>query len=212
MPTYAKIVVLRKGVATGSEFLLRKRTCTIGSVKDCEICIKRDEVQEKHAKIEVQNVSNFLYITNIAYNGGVLVNEKEMLANQKLQLANKDVITVCGRSFLVDIPEDLGNKENTSENVGLATPPVVEILENEKDIKEKEDRPIKEKNSNTPKEGEGKKPKEGKKTSAEKAAEDKADKEVKPSAKKEAKNELKKEEKKRQKRRQTARRKRRIRK
>lgn len=97
-------MILRKGGGNGPEFPVKRRTCVFGSTEDCEIMIKRNEVQEQHAKIEVQAVSNLFYITNLAYAGGVLINEKEMAASQKLQLAHKDVITICGRKFMVDIP------------------------------------------------------------------------------------------------------------
>lgn len=102
--TFGKLVILKKGGAPGPEFPIKRRTCAFGSRDDSEICIKRDEVKERHAKIEVQAVTNLLYITNLAYEGGVLINDVAMPASQKQQLADKDVITICGRKFLVEIP------------------------------------------------------------------------------------------------------------
>ena len=139
MPTFGTLVVLKKGGAPGPHFPIRRRNCVFGSLVECEICIKRDEVQERHARIEVQGVSNFFYILNLANDGGVLINDVAMSGGQKLQLADKDVITICGRKFSIEIPgmnqlllhtlhdtysilADIVDKENVSENVGLATP------------------------------------------------------------------------------------------
>lgn len=101
---YGRLVILKKAGGLGPVFPLKRRTCMFGSAETSEICIKRDEVRDKHAKVEAQPVSNLLFITNLAYDNGVLVNDVAMTTNQKLQLADKDVITICGRNFLVEAP------------------------------------------------------------------------------------------------------------
>lgn len=103
---YANIVVLKKnGNPTGRAFPLKRRTCVVGSDKErADICLLRDEVWDKHAKIEVQADTNFLFITNLAYFSGVMVNDVGMTEYQKLKLEDKDVITICGRSFRVELP------------------------------------------------------------------------------------------------------------
>lgn len=104
--TFGKLVIIKKDGSHGPEFPLKQRIYAIGSKEDCDICIKKEDVKDRHAEIEVkmEEDANHVYITNLANDGGVLINDVSMHGGQTQQMVDKDVITISERKIVVEIP------------------------------------------------------------------------------------------------------------
>ena len=65
--------------------------------------MKNTEIEERHARIEVQSVTNRMFVVNMASDDSVYINDKPVPSKQRHQLADKDVISIKGRKFMVEI-------------------------------------------------------------------------------------------------------------
>ncbi len=100
---YGNIKVIKPNGKPGGIFPLKRRFCTFGTGDFCDISVNIEGIKEKHARIDVQPLTNSFYITNLADDGGVLVNDKPIPSKHKAHVENKDEIVLQGRKFVVEI-------------------------------------------------------------------------------------------------------------
>jgi hypothetical protein len=96
-------IIKSNGEPNSKKFPLKHRYCVFGRHPQCEVLMNKDDIEEKHARIEVQHVTNRMFIVNLSNDDNVLLNSVPVPAKQKRQLADKDMISIKGRRFMVEI-------------------------------------------------------------------------------------------------------------